>query len=61
VSKKSSPVQSIDVKKTILVKQALPCQFELPETGREAPILPAQKYYLKIYNRLNRNGWDSTP
>jgi hypothetical protein len=33
----------IEFKKTILVKQALPCLFELPETGREAPVLPAQK------------------
>jgi hypothetical protein len=22
----------------------------LPEAGREAPVLPAQKYYLKSYN-----------
>jgi hypothetical protein len=38
---------TIVFKQTILVKQAPPCLFELTETGREAPVLPAQKYYLK--------------
>jgi hypothetical protein len=42
-------VRNVGFKKTILVKQASLRLFELPETGREAPVLPTQKYYLKIY------------